>query len=102
MGEDELGQSERVAVPAPVRLVIATKLLLPEMVQMMMALARVIPHRALDPCGVLGGDAPVDLDDVRLAAVLVSYVVAHPDGCSVVERVFEGELRHRVSLRQAD
>src|ERR1022692_4090829 len=100
MGEDELGQAERIAVAASVRFLVAAELLLPEVVKMVMPLTRVLPHGSFDSRGVLGRDAAVDLDDVGLPPVLVRDVVAQPDGRPVVESVFEVELWKRVPLGQ--
>ena len=51
MGQDELRESEWVTVPSPVRFVVATELLLPEVVQVMVPVARVLPDGTLDSRG---------------------------------------------------
>ena len=93
MGEDELGQTEGVAVPAPVRFVVAPELLLTQVVKMVVPVARVIPHRTFDSRSILYGDAPVDLDDVGSTPVLVGDVVAQSHRGAVVQAVLERELR---------
>ena len=53
MGEDELGERKRIAMPAPVWLVIAPQLLLAEMVEVGVQGAGVIPYDPLDPGRIL-------------------------------------------------
>jgi len=75
VGEDQLGQPERIAVAVPRRLVIAAELPLAEMVQEMVEVTGVLPDRILDLGCVLDRDASVDVDEIGTASVLVIDVV---------------------------
>ena len=100
MGKDQLGQPKGVAVAVSARFVIAADLLLPEVVEAVMQFAGVLPHRVLDLRCVVVGDAAVDIDDVRTAAVVVIDAIAQADGRAVVETVLESELGKGVALHQ--
>src|SRR5260370_20693801 len=99
MREDELGQSERIAVSAaPRSQLVSAEPLRGHAVDVTVLPIHMRPDVVLDELGFLGGDAAFDLDHVCPLAVVVNRLDCQLDRAGTVQPMVEGEPSEAVSL----